>query len=157
MKIIKVILIVLLFLMIVPRNVQAEEFGRAYFYYIDNTDECLEKYYEYDLSDFETIDEKSYFILNKLFENNMNDITYVPNDTEIISTKVENGLCIININKEGFFTGGRYSEDKFINQLLKTVWSLNGINSIIIYVEGVESNLSGGIDFSVYKNCNNGF
>ena len=113
--------------------------------------------FKFRVSNFKTIDEKSYFILNKLFENNMNDITYVPNNTKIISTKVENGLCIININKEGFFTGGRYSEDKFINQLLKTVWSLNGINSIIIYVEGVESNLSGGIDFSVYKNCNNGF
>ena len=157
MRIIRVILIVLLFLMIIPRNVQAEEFGKVYFYYIDNTDECLEKYYEYDLSNFKTIEEKSYFVLNKLFDNNMNDITFVPNEAKIIWTEVENGQCIINISKEVFFTGGRYSEDKFVNQLLKTVWSLNGINSIIIYVEGVKSNLSGGIDFSVYKKFENGF
>ncbi len=157
MKIIRVILIVVLFLMIVPRDVQAEEFGRVYFYYIDNTSECVEKYYEYNMNDFKSIDEKSYFLLKELFDNSNNDITYVPDETNIIWTRVENGLCIINISEEGFFSGGRYSEDKFINQLLKTVWSLNGIDSIIIYIEGIESNLSGGIDFSVYKKCNYDF
>ena len=87
--------------------------------------------------------------------NENNDITYIPKYTSLLWVKIYENVCVINLSKEGFFSGGRYSEDRYVNQLLKTVWSLEEIDSIILYIEGKYSNLSGGVDFSAYSRDSN--
>lgn len=155
MKILRVIIIVILVLMAVPREVWAKDYGYIYFYSIDEYGESSEKYYEVSIDDFTTANEKAEFLIEKLILNENNDITYIPKYTGLLWVKIYENVCVINLSKEGFFSGGRYSEDRYVNQLLKTVWSLEEIDSIILYIEGKYSNLSGGVDFSAYSRDSN--
>lgn len=152
MKFVRTIFIVLLILYIVPRVVHAEEKGHIYFYKeVENSEELEELKEEiYFESEF-TMNEKARTLFDALVYNEEEEITFVPEGTDVIWVNFCDGRLIINLNKDAENCGGNYNQQLFVNQIVKTAYSLEEIRSIMLYIEGKESNLPEGVDFDSFK------
>lgn len=153
MKLLRAIFIVMIVLFFVPRVVHAEGPEEAVLFYCQEEGEeydYQEDWVEIELDENLTEEEKAGILFQELTENKGNRISFVPEGTGIIWVSLNDGKLLINFTKEAENSAGNYRERHFVKQIVKTAYSLEEISSIIIYVEGEESNLPEGIDFSVY-------
>lgn len=152
MKILRASIIVILALLFIPRVVHAQEMGRVYFYSTQNhKGEFLDDYTEFQFEDGKTAEEKAVYLFEYLFSDKEKEMTsFVPKGTELLWLSCQDGVLKLNMTKEGLNCAGNYKEEHFVQQIVKTAYSLEEIKSIIVYVEGEKAELPEGTDFSAF-------
>lgn len=150
MKPIRVIIIVVFILFAVPRVVHAKDIGKIFLYSEDNNGEYVESEKEIVFEGYFTLSEKAFILLDDLVSNVEGMKTCVPAGTKVIWVNIEKGKLNVNFNKEVEKCAGNYNQEHFVNQIVKTIYSLEEIRSIMVFVEGNESGLPEGIDFSYF-------
>ncbi len=94
------------------------------------------------LSEEETIEDKIKELINTLIIGGPNESkiptgfkALIPADTKILELTVDQSLVKINFSKE-FLDTNEETEEKIIESIVYTLTEINGINEVIIYVEG---------------------
>lgn len=152
MKLLKVGIIVFVMLLCIPRVVHAQERGQAYFYKdVDEKGEFTETEIYIDFQEDLTTEQKADVLFQKLFSNEKKLVSFVPKDTELIWVCFADGRLILNLSSEAKNCAGNYKEQHFVNQIVKTAYSLEEIKSIMLYIDGKEEELPEGTDFSAYN------
>lgn len=151
MKLLKVGIIVFVMLLCIPRVVHAQERGQAYFYKDAGEGEVIETEISIDFQKDLTTDEKADILFQRLFSNEKGFVSFVPKDTKLIWVCFADGRLILNLSSEAKNYGGNYREQHFVNQIVKTAYSLKEIKSIMLYIDGKEEELPEGTDFSAYN------
>lgn len=152
MKIFRILFIVAVILFIVPRIVHAQDLGSVYFYDVDEEGEYTDNILNVEFVGDFTIEEKAHTLIQLLFEYPIDVQSCVPKGTKLLSVKVENnGKLKLNMSKEGLNCAGNSRQELFVNQIVKTAYSLKEIRGIILFVEGKETNLPEGVDFSYFN------
>lgn len=95
-------------------------------------------------------EQKAEYLIDKLLENKNNNVTSVPHGTKLLWVFYEDGRIILNFSKEAENCAGNLNQRTFVSQIVKTLYSIPEIRSIIIYTEGNETNLPEGYDFTAY-------
>lgn len=151
MKLLKVGIIVFVMLLFIPRIVHAQEKGQAYFYKNVDEGEVIETEISIDFQKNLTTEQKATVLFQKLFSNEESLVSFVPKDTKLIWVCFADGRLILNLSLEVKNYGGNYREQHFVNQIVKTAYSLEEIKSIMLYIDGKEEELPEGTDFSAYN------
>lgn len=74
----------------------------------------------------------------------------IPPGTALRSLQLEDGLMVIDLNKELLaYEGGRTGAENMVNQILLTLAQLEGVSEVQILVEGEKMRLPDGIDLTV--------
>lgn len=97
-----------------------------------------------------TTEEKAFALFDQLVTNPQKDRSFVPEGTKLLWVCYGDGILIVNVSKEAENCAGNENQWFFVNQIVKTAYSLKEIKSIILYVEGEESHLPEGTDFHTF-------
>ena len=151
MQAFRVLIILIIFFTQTPRIVYAEDYGAVYFYEEDNEGNFLDLPEVYSLNTSYTTTEKAFFLLEELILNEENFTTCVPNDTELLDCSFSNGILTINFSCEALNCAGNFNQQLFVEQIINTVYSIEEIRGIILLVDGEESTLPEGVDFSYFN------
>jgi germination protein M len=98
----------------------------------------------------QTDDEQPEKLIEKLLEVKNDESLYseLPDGTKLIGCEIRNENAILNFNKSFINYGGTTREEGIINQLAYTLRQVHGINSIMLLVEGEQTELPEGTDIS---------
>lgn len=153
MKLLKVGIIVFVMLLCIPRVVHAQQKGQVYFYNrnMNEKGDFTEKELLIEFENNLTTEEKATILFETLFLNEENFTSFIPKDIELIWVCFADGRLILNLSPEAKNCAGNYKEQHFVNQIVKTAYSLKEINSIMLYIDGKEDELPEGTDFSAYN------
>ena len=149
MHMIRVAIIVACVICAMPRVVYAD-CGNLYYYTECNgefEDFSVEVCFDEDYTDTE----KVFVLMEKLFENENDYLSYVPEGTKIIDCAVSDNKAYINLSKEALNCGGNSNQTLFVEQIVNTVYSIEEIRGIIVMVDGEVSGLTEGYDFEYYN------
>lgn len=97
-----------------------------------------------------TTEEKAFTLFSQLVSNPNGERSFVPEGTELLWVCYGNGILLVNLSEEAENCAGNTNQQYFVNQIVKTAYSLEEIKSIILYVEGEESHLPEGTDFHTF-------
>jgi len=70
---------------------------------------------------------------------------FVPENVEILSIWLEDGVLTLNLSAEVMEYGGTYFEYRFVNLILETAATLPYPNYLTVLVEGVAQHLPEGV------------
>ena len=121
--------------------------GQVYFYKDSSYTEHYIEEYDFYFSETEA---KAQYLINKLLENDNDNLTSVPEGTKLIWLFYEDGKIILNFSHEAENCAGNFKQKSFVSQIVKTLYSIPEIRSIIIYTDGEETNFPEGYDFTIY-------
>ncbi len=119
---------------------------------------------------FNEYDEENFSVVNINFEDNLNEaqkaeliftemlnnekVTFVPENTKLLSTYFKNGHLILNLSPEIMNYGGNYYEECLIKQFTKTALDIPGVNALTLLIDGKLTYLPEGTIVYRYINEN---
>jgi germination protein M len=74
--------------------------------------------------------------------------TQIPDGTELIGSRIDNSILVLDFNKKIKSYGGSAREAGILNQILYTMKQIKGIDRVKILIEGKEDSLPEGTDLS---------
>lgn len=155
MKFLRTMAIVIFIISVFPRVVHAEEEAKVIFYTLGKSGEYQRKSQKVIFKSKFNINEKIYILMDNLFEKKEDMLlSAVPSGTKVIWFNYSDGLVILNLSENAENIGGNYAQKLFSDQIIGTLFSLNEVNRFNLYIEGNESGLSEGQDFSYYNKIN---
>ncbi len=151
MRLLRTIVLVIVMLLCIPRVVHAQAFGSVYFYENQDNGEYREIKRNVVFEEEADTAKKAEVLMDRLFLNEDDCLTGVPEGTKLLWTNYFEGRLIVNLSGEINNLTGSYDTELFLGQFVKTAYSLKEIRCIILYADGEETALPEGIDFSAYN------
>lgn len=133
----KLIIAFITFILVFPTRVNADELYSIYYFKDDRLayDNLLKDNYIF-CGNFNT-EEKAFILLESLFDNVNVNINYIPEGTKVLNVYFDKGNLIVNLSKEiKSYGGGSTYEVGLIKQILYTLFELNEVFNITIFIDG---------------------
>ncbi len=123
-------------------NILANTFDTEYVYFYKEEDTSLSQKSIPIVFENSSVDYKINFILNYFLT--LNDAPCVPEGTKLLDVYNSNGNIYLNFNSNIRNHGGNYYESVLLHQLFLNTFSVDGVNTVTIIIDGMWTELPEG-------------